>query len=201
MCAIKEGTEMLLDWGTLISVLIGGSITLIATLFAHLLVRCKAKDDEKELIFGFLQGIHDELETLWDSYNDKVGAHLESLQQDQPFLFIWPVAQEYFTVYTANAYLIGRVDDHDLRKQIVTTYARAKGLIDSYKLNNELVHEYQQAGLIYAETQNPIHAEQVNALLQKLEMYASSLKLIHSEVKSDVTALLRTLRKKGVLAK
>jgi hypothetical protein len=195
---------MTINWETLISsglgALIGSALTLLATYFSHQLDRDKAKEDEAQLIFGFLQGIHDEIETLWDNYNENVGAHVESLQQGQPFQYYWAVTQEYFTIYTENAHLIGRVDDHDLRKQIVSAYARSKGLIDSYRLNNELVHKYEQAASIYAETQAETHGQQANARMQSMIMYAASLKESHTKVKADVTALLRALRKKGVLA-
>ncbi len=65
---------------TLIGSLIGSALTLVATYYAHRLERKKDKEDENKLIFGFLQGIHDEVETLWDNYNEKVGTHVESLQ-------------------------------------------------------------------------------------------------------------------------
>ncbi len=195
---------MTINWDILISTglgaLIGSVLTLIATYVAHKLDRNAVKENERKLVFGFLQGVHDEIETLWDNYQEKVGARVESLQQGQPFQYYWAVTQEYFTIYTENAHLIGMVDEHDLRKQIVSTYARAKGLIDSYRLNNELVHKYEQAALIYAETEEEAHAQQANAIMQGLVTYAVSLKQSHSEVKSDVNILLRSLRKKGVLA-
>ena len=195
---------MVINWDTLVSsglgALIGSVLTLIATYLAHLLDRTKVKENEEKLVFGFLQGIHDEIETLWENYNGKVGVHVESLQQGQPFQYYWAVTQEYFTIYTENAHLIGCIDDHDLRKRIVSTYAKAKGLIDSYRMNNELVHKHEQSELIYEETKEEAHAKQAQAGIQILVSYASALKQSHSEVKADVTALLRALRKKGVLS-
>lgn len=184
-----------------IGAFVGSALTLVATLVAHKLERDKNKEDEDELIFGFLQGIHDEIETLWDNYNEKVGAHVESLQAGQPFANYWAAFQEYFTIYSGNAHLVGRIDDHDLRKQIVSAYARAKGLLDAFRLNNELVHKYEQAALLYQETNNPVHESQTGAHLQALIAYSVSLKQSHMEVKAEVQALLRALRKEGVLKK
>ena len=193
-----------MDWNVVLSTgvgaLIGSALTLIATVVAHNLERKKQKQEENRLIFGFLQSVHDEIETLWDTYIEKVGSHVEALQPGQPFEYYWPITQEYFTVYNNNAFLIGRIKDHDLRKLIVSTYSKARGLIDSYRLNNELVHKYEQAVLLHQETNQAVHASHVNARLQALVTYATSLKQSHMEVKSQVQELLRELRKKGVLS-
>jgi hypothetical protein len=195
---------MTIDWNTLVSTgigaLIGSILTLIATLLAHWLERQKNTDDEEKLIFGYLQGIHDELETLWNNYNEKVGAHVESLQPGQPFLLYWAAFQDYFVIYTQNAHLIGRVENHDLRKQIVSAYSRAKGLMDTYRLNNEILHKYEQAILLHQETNDPVHKSQAEAYLQSLTQYSVSLKQSHMEVKIEVQALLRALLKQGVLS-
>ena len=83
------------------------------------------------MLLGILQAIHDEIETLWDNYMDGIGHHTEALADGQPLNIYYPVTQEYFTVYNTNAFFIGRIRDHDLRKLIVSTYSKARGLIDS----------------------------------------------------------------------
>ncbi len=77
----------------------------------------------------------------------------------------------------------------------MSTYAKAKGLIDSYRLNNEFVHKYEQAYLLYQETNNKVHDEQAQVRKQSLILYSKLLKQAHMEVKIEVQILLRSLRK------
>jgi len=46
-------------------------------------------------------------------------------------LSIPPATQNYFTVYDLNAGMLGRITKAELTKEIVTTYARAKSLMDA----------------------------------------------------------------------
>lgn len=185
---------------TALGAFIGSVLTLVATFVAHHLTS-KVKDKkEKALLHGLLQGIHDEIETLWEAYLDSVGNRVETLGENQPLNFYWPVTQEYFTIYNNNAVLIGRIQDHDLRKEIVATYTKARGLIDSFRLNNELVNKYEYAYWLYQETNNEIHRVSVEAHQRSLVEYAKQLKKGHEEIKGKVSGLLRALRKQGVLS-
>lgn len=118
------------DWGMFVSsavgTLIGGVLTLIATYVAHRLQSATQKQNDADQLKGLLQAIHDEVETLWDGYVRSAGAQIEALGDVQPMLMYWPITQDYFTIYNTNAFCIGRIKDHDLRKAIVLTYARAR---------------------------------------------------------------------------
>ncbi|MBD9360501.1 hypothetical protein [Methylomonas fluvii] len=151
------------------------------------------------MIHGILQAIHDEIETLWDNYVDNIGHQLEALGETEPLILYWPVTQEYFTIYNSNAFFIGRIQDHDLRKLIVSTYSKARGLVDSYRLNNDLVQKHEHAYWISQETQNQIHLANAKSHYAALVSYSKTLKKSHIEVKQQVQELLRELRKKGVL--
>ncbi len=130
-------------WSAIIGGLTGGIVTGIFTILAVYIIykkeKEKIKEQEESLIKSLLQSIHDELETLWDIYQKEIGTYLESLQENKPLLHIYVITHDYFTVYHSNSFLIGKIKNNDLRKRIITTYTIAKGLIDSYKLNNELV--------------------------------------------------------------
>lgn len=106
----------------------------------------------------------------------------------------------YFTIYNANAFFIGKIKDHDLRKKIVATYSKARGLIDSFRMNNELVQKYEYAFVLAQESQTPIHQTTAQARYQSLIQYSEALKIRHAELKSIVSELLRHLRKEGVLS-
>lgn len=193
-----------LDMNTLISsgigALIGSALTLVATIISHNLQKTATSEAESRHLLGLLQGIHDEMESLWEGYSDSAGVQLESLQENQALLMYWPITQDYFTIYNANAFSIGKVADHDLRKLIISTYSKARGLIDTFRMNNDLVQKYEYAYLLFQESQNPIHQSNMNLHLQVLVNYSVQLKKRHTELKQQVSELLRRLRKEGVLS-
>jgi len=183
-----------------VGALIGSALTLAGAWLAHSLEKQESARKEAEHILGLLQAIHDEIETLWESYLTTAGAQIEALRDGNPMLMYWPLTQDYFTIYNTNAFFIGKIKDHDLRKQIVATYAKARGLIDSYRMNNDLLQKWEYAHLLFQESQSELHKANAQARYQSLIQYASSLKKGHGELKTMVSELLRRLRKEGVLS-
>ena len=130
---------MTFDWSTfgsaITGALLGGLITgwfaLRSTDKAYKNQLKQACENEDKLIKGVLQAIHDEVETVFERYQETMGAGLESLKEGEPLLMYYPLVSDYFTVYNGNSFLIGRIPDNDLRKQIIKTYTLAKGMIDS----------------------------------------------------------------------
>src|SRR5699024_5009197 len=103
-------------------------------------------------------------------------------------------------VYDANSALVSRIPDNDLRKQIIKTYTLAKGMIDSYRMNNELLSRYEYANRVYSETQQDVNRAEAVGCYQSLVEYAKSIKNDHRAAKSEANSLLRALRKRGVLS-
>lgn len=128
-----------------------------------------------------------------------MGATLESLDKGHGLSYYYPLFSDFFSVYNGNSFLIGRIPNNDLRKQIVKTYSLAKAMIDSYRLNNELVSKWEFSEKFYAESQQEVHKNQVAAHYAALIDYAKSLKESHKILKQEVAGLLRELRKSGVL--
>jgi hypothetical protein len=52
-------------------------------------------------------------------------------KDERPPFSIPPATQNYFTVYDLNAGMLGRITKAELTREIVTTYARAKSLMDA----------------------------------------------------------------------
>lgn len=179
---------------------IGSVLTLLGVWMSSHLEKFEREAQNKEELIGFLQGIHDEIETLWDSYTSSIGAQTEALLDNSPLMFFWPITQEYFTIYNTNAHAIGKIKNHDLRRQIVATYAKARGLIDSYRMNNDLIQKYEYIALLFQETNSPSHQANAAARYQSLIQYAAQLRPRHNDLKTMVGDLLRNLRKEGVLA-
>lgn len=186
--------------GSIIGGAIGGWFSLRSTDKAHRQQRERESDSRKAIVYGFLQAVHDEVETLWETYSASAGNQVEALGENLPLSISYPVTHDYFTVYNSNAFLLGQISDADLRKMIVVTYTKAKGLIDSYRMNNQLLQQYEYWHYLHQETQHAIHLGNAQAHWATLTKYANAMKRQHQEVKVNVTALLRTLRKVGVLS-
>src|SRR5208337_2329380 len=170
---------------SIIGALVGGGLTgtaaLLAARNAHKYNLEIQEQNQQRILKAYFQAIHDEIETLWDHYRDSVGSQIESLPKDQPFLFYYPLTQGYFTVYTGNASLLGHIDDNDLRKAIVTTYTKARAMVDSYRMNNDLLHQWEHWVDIARGTNIPIHIARADACFKGLIEYASSLKETHED--------------------
>ena len=159
-----------------------------------------AGENETKLIKGILQAIHDEIETVYERYQDTAGSRLESLNENEPLAIYYPLVSDFFTIYNGNSFLIGRIPDNDLRKQIIKTYTLAKAIVDSFRLNNDLVNKFELANKIYQETQQDVHKQQATAHYASLIDYTKTLKESHKNLKQECNHLLRTLRKHGVLS-
>ena len=190
-----------MDWSSFLSALVGGSFTLAGVLVAHKLESNKQQSNENELITGILKGIHDEVDCLWGLYSSRIGNMTESLPKDKPLDVFWPITQDYFTFYNANATLLGRIKDVELRKLIVITYSNLKGMVDTYRMNNELVIKFEAAAFLHQETQTEVHKQQLGARYNAMVQYAKSLQETHLSCKDSVQKLLRELDKNGALSR
>lgn len=180
--------------------LIAGFFSLFATKIAFNNQKNQSEKNEKIIINSLLQAIHDELETVYERYQETMGARLESLRENEPLNFYYPLVSDFFSVYNGNTFLIGRINNNDLRKQIIKTYTLSKGMVDSFRLNNDLVHKFEYANKLHDETKQEVHKQHAFAHYNSLIAYAITLKQGHNALKHEVSNLLRTLRKNGVLS-
>ena len=199
---------MSFDWSVFGSAITGAIIGGLITGYFALRTTKKAHNNQMELVIqnetkliqGLLQAIHDEIETVFERYQESMGARLESLKDGEALLFYYPLVSDFFTVYNGNSFLLGRIPDNDLRKQIIKTYTLAKGMVDSYRMNNDLNQKFEHWHQVFQESKNEIHQQKASAQLRALVEYAKNLKKDHQEVKTETAQLLRTLRKHGVLS-
>jgi hypothetical protein len=171
-------------------VLIGGLLALAGTLLAHWLnYRSRTKADKK-IIESVLLAIQAEVRNLHQTYNESVGEKLSNLSPDTPFQFYYPVSQDYFTVFTNNSALIGKIPNNELRNLIINTYVKSKGLIDSYKMNNYMLERWEYFNFLYLETNLPNHQQQRDAYLHIMTEYAQNMLTIHNQVNELVKQLI-----------
>src|SRR5256885_15888904 len=64
---------------------------------------------QETTIQGVLLGLRAEITTLWEIYSKEFGPVLEELKAGEEFSYIYPLYQNYFTVYESNASLFGQI--------------------------------------------------------------------------------------------
>lgn len=123
-----------------------------------------------------------------------MGVHLEALEEGKPLLMYYPILQDYFTIYNNNAFLIGRIEDSDLRKSIVEVYTAAKALMDSYRMNNVNVEKYERTLALYNESRTISHQDTLLAVGNNIAAYTQKIRKGHFKLKDEIKILLRSLR-------
>jgi hypothetical protein len=127
----------------------------------------------------------------------RMGKHVESLSAGTALLLYWPISQNYFNIYEGNSTLIGNIKNDDLRNLVILTYIQAKGLVDSFLMNNSLVQKQENYNLAYLQSTETISqqfwrdraSEQQRGLIE----YASGIKAQHYELKHNIETLLSKL--------
>lgn len=180
---------------TALGALIGSSLTLIGVCLTHWMQKRETARRDVEHIHGSLQAFHDEIETLWEVYQAGAGTDIAALASNEPMLSHWPLTQDYFTIYNANASSIGKIKNQELRKQVIATYTKARTMIDTVRLNNDLLQQWERDCFLFQETRNPVHESHANARYKTLVEYAKALKESHSGLESAASELLHHLQK------
>jgi hypothetical protein len=106
----------------------------------------------------------------------------------------------FLVVYNGNTFLLGRIKDNDLRKSIIKTYTLSKGMVDSFRMNNDLIQKFEHWNSVYTETNLQVHLDKAIAQRQALVEYAKTLKAQHFILKENVKSTIRALMKSGVLS-
>ncbi len=124
-----------------------------------------------------------------------MGNELENLAGEEPLLRHYPVRQEYFIVYNANASLIGSIGNHDLRKSIVTIYTKPNSMIDAYKFNNNYLQRYDYLTSLFQQTKDPIFEQQASAIRVLMVDRVTKIKQTYDDMEKDIKSLLEMLKK------
>ena len=105
----------------------------------------------------------------------------------------YQASEDYFTIYNSNAHLIGKIEDDSLRSEIVRTYSRAKGLLDSLRLNNSFVSGYEEFHEKARNSRKPEDEQRRDRYLFQLKQYMPKLLTQHAEFVQHANALIHIL--------
>ncbi len=120
--------------------IIVGIFTLAGAFLGVFLANCynrKAENNRREMeIKALLQAIYIELNILWRVYaenEDSIGRFLENGVIEQMREFIIPAPEIYFIIYKSNANLLGKIENKELCRLIVSVYLHINEMGNSFK--------------------------------------------------------------------
>jgi hypothetical protein len=183
--------------GALVGGFIAGYFSLRAVKLAHKHTVELEEKKRAKLIEGYLQGIHDEVDTLYKGFQRTVGANLNDLPNGQPLLGHYPVPRGISIIYEGNASLLGQVDDPDLRRMIVHVYVTAHGLVSALEVHNERLAKYELARTEANQQQKQAFELTAAEISQRLIEYAPLLKTYYNGFERMTIQLLEKLNQKG----
>lgn len=195
-------TFLNIDWDAVIPGLVSGLIT-GACMWAALVLQYRHERDmqarqEDAQVNAFVHAVLVEVETLWDSYYEGAGKKLEALEKGKAFMYFYPISQDYFTVYNGNAFLVGKIRHSRLRRAVVETYTKARGLIDGFTLNNDMVQKWNHLDLMRQDSQNPMLIHMMWMQEQSIVHHAVKLREIHRQTKESLEHLLLIAKTSGL---
>lgn len=183
--------------GALAGAIIGGYYTRRAARQSFDNQMAQQHAEQERIVEGVLQALYEELSAIWEVYMREVGQSLETLRENQVFAGYIPLTQQdYFIIFNNNSAYIGHIPDPDLRRAVVRTYMRAKGVLDSIRMHNKLIDDnehglrtgmalpFEHANLIsYTNKLKENHYDTiVEETLTKIATRLGSLKLLQSDL-------------------
>lgn len=184
-----------MKWSTFISTLLGALITYSAILFTNELDLRKRKRAHEELIHALFQGLQDEIVGLLEMAKSAVRP-MGALPEGKPYEALFASSQDYFTVYHANAALVIQIEDPELRRSIIRTYTRAKGLLDMANMNRLYLERYHYLQSTFYKTKEISIQTEFEDYFRSLVQIAGQLKRADAEFQAAATRLLKLLAQK-----
>ena len=167
-----------------IGAIIGGLFVLAGAQYSDFCEQKRVKEEKGRELKSLLQGIYDELSVVWDQYMSTMGGFIEDHETGILRVY-YPIEADYFAFYHANLSKIGHINNSDLRRLIVVTYSRAKGFVDSFRMNNRMLDEFD-------DYSNPASYKNnmFDQFVEEMSLYATGLKEGHFELKENIYNLL-----------
>lgn len=150
----------------------------------------REQDKERRDLDGMIRSLRSEVEILWSGIGERIGSVLKKSDVGSPLMLHFPVAENPFKIYDSCAGRIGAVEDDELRKLVLVAYSQADGVLQSIKLNNTLIEEFNRTSILYAETQMNLHHQMMIDTRVKLCVYGDTLRIIFLEFNQTLKDLM-----------
>ena len=179
-------------WKLIISSGIGGAIAGIFTLLATIVTlkhyRDKEKEKENTEIISLFQALIAEIESLWERYYESIGKVVADVETDNGYFLTnyYQAKENYIVVYDNNVHLIGKINDYELRKNIVKFYVQLRSMVETYHLYNEYLKEYEYYFYSFKTgkdvSQNVKYKQRAEELSKQLSLMTFDLQQLHLNV-------------------
>jgi hypothetical protein len=176
----------------LIGAVIGGALTAWSALRAQKQAaadeRQRDEETERRTVEGALRAIAAELRVLKTDTLDPLNETLEESAKSSGSgpLMMRRVEQDHAAVFRSNAHLLGRVNDNDLREQIIRVYGIVGGAMD---YANTMAKDYELWRSLRGQP------DENRELLDKLRILESHLRKGVQVLQSDIPKLLDRIDK------
>jgi len=165
--------------------------------FAHLIDRDRAT--REEAILGVLQALHDEMDVVWKFYVDGLSAEIRGLKDGAGLWSAHSLQADYFSIFNANASLVGHIQPAEFRKLVIETYTQAKILFDMVRMNNGLVAEARRLDQLHRQLNSAASQFDATKAHAAVAEYAQKLKAADASMHALVPGLLREFDRRGVV--
>ncbi len=162
----------------------------------NIITTIKAQEDlgrirQKEQVEAVLQAIYEELSVINKIFQptDSMDSWRAYEEEKTFYKEIFPISQDYLLIYTSNVNLVGKIENAELRRKIVHTYAALQSCINVYMINNKFLDLYIETKSNDEESKLP---DELDHLLRDI---APKLKRAHDISKQFVKELLKILEK------
>ncbi len=158
--------------------------------------------DHRRMIQGVLRAIYVELHVIrseldslmvleaWDYFeqNEDSWKELKLSDDKKPYFYYnFPASVDLSIVYRSNASLIGHIKKPPhLRERIVKTYTLLHALLDSYRINNLHLDQYEEA-------RSKGNTKSANMFRSRLQELAPTLKGNHDFVSTSILRLIHRI--------
>lgn len=127
------------DWSALLSNGIGAIAALTGVSLTAHFSKKHARAARRAIVVGGVKALWAEMTVNFTRYEAMLADTVRTLESDHYLTVNWPIHSDYFSVYAANAGLLGELGDDKLAADIIEVVTAAKGLVDSLRLNLEMV--------------------------------------------------------------
>lgn len=173
----------------LVGALVGGVFALLGVMLAAHFAKRHAEAARRKLVLGGVRAITAELAVNFARYEAMAAPAIRRVADGERMNFHWPITSEYFAVYAANAGLLGELDDDDLAKEIIEVVTAAKGLVDSLRLNVQMLGELVAVMARQTEPPDPGLAAEIAARDRNLIAYAVGIRELDVRLSEGVASV------------
>ena len=168
----------------------------IGALLVHFHNIWRQKKQKSKDVQSPLKSFKAEIQALWAQHKEALNVDdFSTLNVENGFLSIYPVSDDYFTIYHKSADKIGTIQNEELQILLIKTYSKAKGLLDSFRLNNQFIQRIEDFSNEYAKTDSQIIIARMHLEAGRLKEYGHILIASNIRVQQMVDDLIIAIDK------